>query len=123
MIFAGHGTPVSESTINQAEANLSSEDLLRLAERHRPYAEWAFAAARRKTVGISPLKNASNPLIGFPFVFPLVHPAVPTGEDSRRARELTRVISARSLLSSTSRRMIWLRKETGSQILKKLIAR
>jgi hypothetical protein len=38
-------TPVSELTINQAEANMSMDDLLRMAEHHRFYAERAYTAA------------------------------------------------------------------------------
>ncbi|KAJ7260475.1 hypothetical protein B0H12DRAFT_1069709 [Mycena haematopus] len=43
---ASRVTPLSESTINQAEAEMSVLDLLRMAERHRFYAERAYAAAR-----------------------------------------------------------------------------
>jgi hypothetical protein len=62
---------------------MSSEDLVRLAEHHRFYAERALAAARRKTDGTPALKSVvSKPRVANP----PVSPAVPTGEGSSKDR-------------------------------------
>ncbi|KAJ7067775.1 hypothetical protein B0H15DRAFT_958145 [Mycena belliarum] len=78
---AHRSTPVSESTINQAEANMSRDELLRLAERYRFYAEQAIASAQRKTDGATaPESAAGKPQ---PTLSP-VSPIVPTGEGSSK---------------------------------------
>jgi hypothetical protein len=70
------GTPTSELTLNQAEANISSEQLIRMAEHHRFYADRAVAAAQRKASSAPPDERVVKPTFpGFP-----VSPAIPSGE-------------------------------------------
>jgi hypothetical protein len=53
-------TLTSESTLNQAEADISSEELLRMAECHCFYADRAIAAAKCKASSTLPEKNVVN---------------------------------------------------------------
>jgi hypothetical protein len=71
-------TPTSESTLNQTEANMSSEELMRMAECHRFYADRAIAAARHKASSRPPEKVKPT-FKGSP-----VSPAVPSGEGSSK---------------------------------------
>ncbi|KAJ7353162.1 hypothetical protein DFH08DRAFT_987264 [Mycena albidolilacea] len=77
-------TPTSESTINQAEANMSGEELMRLAECHRFYADRAVAAAQRKMSSTPPDRSAVNKPT---FPSSPVSPAVPSGEGASRRKE------------------------------------
>ncbi|KAJ7833412.1 hypothetical protein B0H14DRAFT_3462692 [Mycena olivaceomarginata] len=64
------------STLNQAEANMSSEELMRMAECHRFYVDRAIAAARCKASS-GPPEKVKPTFLGSP-----VSPAVPSGEGS-----------------------------------------
>jgi hypothetical protein len=78
------GTPTSESTINQVEADMSSEQLMRMAERHCFYADRAVAAAQRKISSALPDRGAVNKPT---FSLSPVSPAVPSGEGASRRKE------------------------------------